>query len=265
MSTIDWQQQTILLTGASGGLGRELVRQLSARGARVIMIARQRATLQTLGKTYGQPWFVLDLNAADAVQQLSDYLSAQNLRVTGLINNAGQSSTGTFASRDAATIEQLLNTNLIAPIKLTHALLPQLQQQQGWVLNIGSVFGAIGYPGQTLYCASKFGLHGFTQALARELAGTGVKVLYAAPRAIATDMNQGLMAAMNERLGSTADKPAAVAEQLLKQIEQQRPEQTLGWPEKLFVKINGAFPQWVAASMRKPQRLLFELMQEKRT
>lgn len=263
MKTWQWQQQSIVVTGASGGLGRELVRQLSERGARVLMVARSADKLETLAQTYQQPYLALDITAPDAATTLLEFVQKEKFAVTGLINNAAQNWLGTFASATTEQIDALLNSNLLAPMRLTHAMLPLLRQRQGWLLNVGSAFGAIGYPGQTLYCASKFGLHGFSQSLARECAGTGVTVMYTAPRAIATEMNQGLMAAMNERLGTATDNADWVASQILEQIAQQQTERNLGWPEKLFIKINSVFPSWVASAMRKPQRVLLELMQEK--
>ncbi|WP_350609614.1 SDR family NAD(P)-dependent oxidoreductase, partial [Pseudoalteromonas sp. 41-MNA-CIBAN-0057] len=83
----------------------------------------------------------------------------------------------------------LLSTNLAVPMKLCQLFLEQLQANTGTIVNVGSSFGSIGYPYQTLYCASKFGLRGFSEALSRELSDTGVRVTYLAPRATDTDIN----------------------------------------------------------------------------
>lgn len=91
---------------------------------------------------------------------------------------------------------------------LTHALLPLLQRApEAAVVNVGSAFGALGHPGFTAYCASKFGLRGFTEALARELADGKIRVLYLAPRVTATAMNDSRVEALNTALGHVVDPP----------------------------------------------------------
>ena len=129
-------------------------------------------------------------------------------------------------------------------------------------MNVGSVFGAIGYPGQSLYCASKFGLRGFTEALRREQTDPLVTLMYCAPRAIKTDLNQGVIARLNQRFNTATDTPEVVAKQIIQQIDKGQASQTLGWPERLFVRINGAFPEWVEKSMKKPRQLLSQLSKE---
>ncbi|MDP4916304.1 MAG: SDR family NAD(P)-dependent oxidoreductase, partial [Haliea sp.] len=86
---------------------------------------------------------------------------------------------------------QALELNLMVPMLLIQGLLAALQARQGWVVNVGSAFGSIGFPGSAAYSASKFGLRGLTEALRRELAGTGVSLHYLAPRATATEINAG--------------------------------------------------------------------------
>lgn len=89
---------------------------------------------------------------------------------------------GLFSQTTGASIEQVVQTNLIVPMLSCRTIMLLLPDADGWIMNIGSVFGAIGYPGQALYSASKFGLRGFTQALQRELGAQGVKIFYCAPQ-----------------------------------------------------------------------------------
>ena len=119
------------------------------------------------------------------------------------------------------------------------------------MINVGSTFGAIGYPGFAAYCASKFALRGFSEALRRELADTNVRVLYFAPRATRTPMNAPSVVAMNDELGVAMDDPEKVAAELLQVIRHEQEERYLGWPERLFVRLNGLLPRVVDQALRK--------------
>ncbi|RUO46479.1 SDR family oxidoreductase [Pseudidiomarina donghaiensis] len=265
MPKLNWQQQHIILTGAAGGLGQSLVKALSERGAKVLLVGRNEAALQALGNAYQQSYYVLDLTTPDALAQLQAYVEQQRSTqrpVTGVINNAAINHAGLLSQQSAEHIHAVIQTNLTVPMQLTAALLPYLPQQRGWLLNMGSVFGSLGYPGQTLYCASKFGLRGFTEALHRELGAHGPKLMYCAPRAISTTFNDGITAELNERLHTHADSPAVVAAHVLRQIETQQTNVVIGWPERLFVWLNGWLPSVVASGMKKPQKLLYQLTQE---
>ena len=136
---------------------------------------------------------------------------------------------------------------------LTQELLPLLQEQEdARVINIGSTFGSIGYPGFSAYCASKFGLRGFTEALRRELADTGTRVSYIAPRATRTALNTDTVVAMNDELGTAMDDPSQVANEVLAAIHgSARTDKFIGWPEKIFVRINALLPAVVDSSLRK--------------
>ena len=137
-------------------------------------------------------------------------------------------------------------------MQLCRALLPQLVRLgEAHLLNVGSVFGAIGYPGYASYCAGKFALRGFTEALAREVDGTPLRVHYLAPRATATAMNGAATCEMNDELGVATDPPERVAVAVCEMLEGSRRRAVIGWPEKLFARLNGALPGVVDAALRK--------------
>jgi short-subunit dehydrogenase len=119
------------------------------------------------------------------------------------------------------------------------------------VVNVGSILGDIGHPGSVAYCASKFALRGFTEALRRELAGSRVQLRYLAPRATRTALNSPAQVALNAELGVASDAPEHVAAELLKLLDGARAERHLGWPEKLFVRINRLLPSLVDSSLAK--------------
>jgi short-subunit dehydrogenase len=128
-------------------------------------------------------------------------------------------------------------------MQLTRRLLPELgRRPEAWIVNVGSIMGYLGYPGHAAYCASKFALRGFTEALRRELADSPVRVLYLAPRATRTAMNGAGVRALNAELGVAMDEPVAVARALVALLEDPVRERLLGMPEKLFARLNQVLP-----------------------
>ena len=248
--------RTVLLTGATGGIGRALALVLARAGARLVLVARDAAALEQLARALpaqGQPhlW-----QAADLVEE-KDRLRLRELsneaQVSMLINNAGASALSFLQDTTYESIERQLTLNLAVPVLLTRLLLPQLlAQRDAAVVNIGSAFGSIGYPGFSVYCASKFGLRGFSEALRRELADTSVRVLHVAPRATRTALNSEQVVAMNHALGNAMDDPVDVARQVLQRIERARwGSVVLGWPERLYAFINAVLPAMTDSTLRK--------------
>jgi len=249
--------KTVVLTGATGGIGRAIAEKLSDAGAQLILVARNEARLsQLVEKLTGEPHISIsaDLGSDEGRNRVVDYCR-QNVPqgVSLLINGAGTNEFGMFETKSATAVKDLLDTNLLSPILLSLAFLPLLQQQQqARIINIGSTFGSIGYPGFSTYCASKFGLRGFTEALRRELADTGTRISYIAPRATRTDLNSDAVVAMNDELGTAMDDPVLVADEVMRVIKgPANTDKYIGWPEKLFIRINAVFPGVVDNSLRK--------------
>jgi short-subunit dehydrogenase len=193
----------------------------------------------------------LDLAAPDLDQQLVRLGDAYP-DIDGVIHCAGQNC---FASLGNMTVNELdaqIAVNLRSAMIVARHFAPRFEKaEQGALVFVGSTFGSIGFPGYTAYCASKFGLRGFSEALRRELADTPVQVIYVAPRATATDMNPEAVNELNQALGNAMDAPEAVAAQILAAMENDDRRRFLGWPEKLFVVINGILPKIVDKAMLK--------------
>lgn len=180
---MELNNKTVLLTGASGGIGSALAYRLALAGARLLLQGRDRHRLDRL--LSGLPHIdrhrvlVADLLSPDDRREL-----VQQVQQLGgldvLINNAGTSSFAWLSDQTPAAVSEQLMLNLTVPVLLTRELLPLLRRP-GLIMNMGSAFGAIGYPGYSVYCAGKAGLRGFSEALGRELAGSGLEVLYFAP------------------------------------------------------------------------------------
>jgi short-subunit dehydrogenase len=243
----------VLLTGASGGIGQALVEQLCDGGASLLLVGREIVALEALVARYPQQLQVLAADIGTPDGRARVLAAARNFGgINCLVNAAGVNQFTLFEDQSEDSIAALINLNVTATLQLTRALLPLLRAQpRALLVNLGSTFGSIGYPGFALYCASKFALRGFSEALRRELADTRVRVLYFAPRATRTPMNSPAVVALNNELKVAMDDPQLVARQLLGAIRTERDELYLGWPEKLFVKLNGLLPGMVDKSLRK--------------
>jgi len=241
-----------ILTGATGGIGQAIAKQLSEKGYSLILVGRNIEKLVMLGSQIpGEHEIVIGdiTNEADRSALLDNSLNDDEASV--LINNAGVSNFSTFNKVSDRDISDLLTTNLISTIQLTHEFLKKRGNKKSTVINIGSALGSIGFPGYSLYCASKFGLKGFSEALSREMANTDVRVCYLAPRATDTSLNTSNVIEMNKALGSKVDPPEMVANELITLLEGNKSRRFIGWPEKFFARLNGAFPELVDLSMKK--------------
>lgn len=250
----NFENQTVVLTGATGGIGRALATALADQGARLILVGRNGPVLEEM--VVGLPGdhipVLADLTTSEGLQRLARVCSA-NDRIDVLINCLGINEFAFLQNQSVESIQRMVSTNLLAPMLVCRALLPQLQRQSAaTILNIGSTFGSIGFPGYASYCASKAGLRGFTEALRRELLDSNVAVHYLSPRAVKTTMNSPAVDALNQELSNAVDDPEVVVKAALEQLQSHEGhDRYLGWPERLFVKINGLFPKLVTGSIRK--------------
>ncbi|WP_203298939.1 SDR family oxidoreductase [Marinobacter sediminum] len=240
--------RTFLLLGGTGGIGKALVESLSHSGARVVVASRQPEGLIPVS---GVSSVQLDLAALDLEQQL-ERLSDAYPDIDGVIHCAGQNVFASLGNQPVSAIDDQLMVNLRSAMLVARHFSPRFEKAgYGALVFVGSTFGSIGFPGYTTYCATKFGLRGFSEALRRELADTPVQVIYVAPRATATAMNPEAVNELNRALGNTMDAPDAVAGQILRAMERDERRRFLGWPEKLFVVINGILPRIVDKAMLK--------------
>jgi short-subunit dehydrogenase len=250
-----FKNKTIVLTGASGGIGSAIAKALSDEGAILILTSRERDMLDELNHKLGGQHHCLmaDLTTQEGLADLVNLCRQFESGIDMLINNAGLSDFSLLENIDAERIERLVAVNLISPMLVCQALMPLLKaQHQARIINIGSTFGSIGFPGFSVYCGSKFGLRGFSEALRRELMDSSVAVYYFAPRATNTTINNNNVVMMNKELKTTMDEPEVVAAKLISFLRRHSDINFyLGWPEKLFVRINSILPQLVDKSIFK--------------
>jgi short-subunit dehydrogenase len=245
----------VLLTGASGGIGQCLALRLAEAGATVYAVGRRADALHALAAR-ARPGairpVVADLATADGIDAVRRAVAAAPIPVSLLILGAADSRFGLFEHSSVVDVQAQVATNLVAPMLLVRALLPCLTRlPEAGVVGIGSTFGSLGYPGFAAYSASKFGLRGFLEALAREHADTPLRVQYLSPRATRTALNSVAVDAMNAELGVAVDDADQVAAALLKAIEAGTRRRQLGWPERLFARLNGLLPELVDRALAK--------------
>jgi short-subunit dehydrogenase len=246
----------VLVTGATRGIGAATAKELVRRGADVLLTGRDEAALQRVARDCDPTGDLVGVIAADVRlcedrRALADAARSWRGGVDVLINNAGVPAAGLFDDAHVEGVEHALAVNVLAPLHLCRLLLPHLSRlPDAHIVNIGSVFGAIGYPGHTVYCATKFALRGFSEALRRELSDTNVRVHYLAPRATRTPFNAGASDALNAELRVATDAPERVAAAICDLLERGRAERIVGWPESLFVRLNAVLPALLDRSLK---------------
>lgn len=237
----------VLLTGATGGIGRAIATSLSHHGIPLLLSGRSENELALLadqihdssGVSAG--WCIADLGNFDQINALAR--CAQQWGCNTVIHCAGRPAFGSAGSIQADDVYRIMHINLLAPMVLTQSLLPHLHSYtNAQIVFVGSVLGAIGIPGNTVYSAGKFGLRGYAEALRRELGHESIKVKYLGPRATQTEFNTQQVQEFNRLTKTHMDEPGQVAQALVSLMGQDAPELFLGFPERWAVRINGACP-----------------------
>ncbi|CAM3377068.1 SDR family oxidoreductase [Paracoccus nototheniae] len=230
----------VLITGAGSGIGRALAIEADRHGHRVILVGRRAGPLTRTAEGMRDAWVLpADVTTPDGRASIARAVAETGLDI--LINNAGVVPSGAADASDDAQIAATLALNIAAPIALTRDLLGALTASRGQVVNVGSVFGDIGFPYFSLYSASKFALRGYSDALRRELAPRGIAVTYLAPRATRTDAAQGF-ARLIGPMAMTLDSPQIVAGHAWRAIAARKREQMPASRERLFVALQRLRP-----------------------
>ena len=248
------KNKTILLTGANGGIGTEIAKLLSEQGAMLILAGLNQPELEALNHQLGGKHAVVeaDIASEQGRQSILSVCEQDNINLDIVLNNAGVGQFSLLADMNEAAVTRIIDINLTSTILLSQALLPLLlARPRAEIINIGSILGSIGFPGSTVYCASKFGIRGFTEALRRELLDTSISVRYFAPRATKTAINNDDVVSMNNELGTKMDAADHVAKQLVSFLKESTSNKFLGFPENLFIRINSILPGIVDKSIYK--------------
>jgi short-subunit dehydrogenase len=207
--------ETVLVTGASSGIGRELARCFAADGCRLILVARKRQALQALAdelreahKTQSEV-FPADLSQPGAPARIFEHLQVNGTKVDVLVNNAGFGAVGAFAELAVERQLEMVQVNVTAVTHLTRLLLPgMIERHRGGILNVASTASFEPGPGMAVYYATKAFVLSLSEAVAEELAGTGVTVTALCPGPTETNFAE----AANARTSPLFAKAAMSAE-----------------------------------------------------
>jgi uncharacterized protein len=195
MSKFHFEGSSVLITGASAGIGREFARQLAGHAGSFVLVARRRARLEELRDELTQldPNLnvhirITDLSDDRAVIDLFDWLESQELSIDLLVNNAGLGDVGSFATIELQRVKEMLAVNVMALTQLTRLLLPgMIARKRGAILNVSSSAGFLPIAGFAVYAATKAYVTSFSEAIRAELHGTGVTVTSLCPGPVHTE------------------------------------------------------------------------------
>ncbi len=199
----DFSGKCALVTGAAGGIGRAIARQLHGQGATIALTDMNRAGMEEVAKELGERVHILEANLTDpeaAGQLISEAEKAMG-RIDILVNNAGLTRDNLGMRMKDDEWQLVLDVNLTAAFRLARACLrPMMKQRGGRIIGIASIVGAIGNAGQANYAASKGGMIAMGKSLAQEVASRGITVNSVAPGFIATPMTDALSDEQKQRL-----------------------------------------------------------------
>lgn len=194
MSEIDYHRQTVIVTGASSGLGAEFARQLARRGANLVLVARRADRLQSLAAELTRAHGVTvatvarDLGLPDAGRTLRAELESRGVYATGLVNNAGFGTHDAFTDEDPERLQSMIALNVSALVDLSRAYIdPLTSTDTGVLINVASLLGFQPTPYMSVYGATKAFVLSFTESLWEEAHGTGLRVLAVCPGAMQTE------------------------------------------------------------------------------
>lgn len=242
------ESRRVIVTGASSGIGFELARLLLRKGCRVLATARRRERLEALATEVDAAAELLLVDGDITDPRLRQELVTSAQRQWGgldiLINNAGLGALGRFEDSTEQSLRKVMEVNFFAPVELIRVALPLLKQgQQPLVVNISSVLAHRAVPEKSEYCASKFALHGFSDAIRAELAGE-VDVLLVSPSTTDSEFFDQAVDNQSQRdwTPKHAMSPAQVASKTVKAIQSGKHEVILSWGGRGLVWIDRLAP-----------------------
>jgi len=249
-----------VITGAASGIGRALALRLAGDGALLALSDVDAAGLDETKTIIGAAsnrvrTDILDVADEHAIEVYPELVKQSLGNADYVFNVAGLARVGTFDETPLSSFEKVMDVNFWGVVRMSKAFLPHLLETKGGLVNISSLFGLIGFPGQVEYCASKFGVRGFSEALALELKEAGVSVTSAHPGGVATNiMRNATVDALPKRFenrdeaNAEFDKlartsPERAAEIILNGVTKRRQRVIVGPDARIASFIQRLFPQ----------------------
>lgn len=261
---MSFEGQVAWITGASSGIGAALAREFAARGAHVVLSGRDQARLQAVADDIATDTLVLPFEVRDdaALAEATEKAIAWKGGIDVAVANAGVSQRSAALKTDMQVYREIIDVDLTAQIAFAQGLIAHMaERQSGKLLFVSSIAGKVGVPMRTAYCAAKFGLIGYADALRAELSQSGVEVHVIAPGSVATDVSRNALTADGTRRGRSdrvideGIPPAEAARTMLDAVElNQREiivakgmEEAMGelrrTPDQLFDQVAGMVAQ----------------------
>jgi short-subunit dehydrogenase len=256
------EDKRVVITGAAGGIGSALARAFAKRGAHLALVDRNAEAVATIAATLGSGGRTVSGHVADvgdpaALAQVRTEILAQHGHVDVLVNNAGITVFAEFEATETDEIERVLDVNLRGVIYGCKTFLPDLRARpQAHIVNVSSMAAMAGMPWQSIYCASKYAVRGFTAALRAELSSTSIGVTCVLPGATRSNIvgaaaarNPELRDMLSKRLLAHGYPPDVLARKLVRAVRRNRAELYVGPDAWLLSAAVRIAPRLVRASM----------------
>ncbi|CAN5312946.1 SDR family oxidoreductase [soil metagenome] len=225
----NYSTHTVIVTGASSGIGRELAKGLARKGAGLVLVARRKDRLDELAEILRREHRVtvdvvaLDLGSRTAARELRAAVAALGVRVTALINNAGFGTFGLFTDEHPLELEKEIAVDISTPVALSAEFLPDIiAAGNGFLINVASMAAYTPTPRMAVYGAAKAFVLSFTESLWAELRGSGVTVFALSPGATSTEFNN-VVGTDDATAGARMRSATDVAETAFAHLEKRNP------------------------------------------
>jgi len=272
-----FKDKICVITGAGSGIGRALALKLNANGAVLALsdidAAGLAETVDLLGANTNRLMHdTLDVANAEAIPVYADKVKAALGNADYVFNVAGVARVGSFDDSPLSSLETVMNVNFYGVVRMSKAFLGQLKETRGGLVNISSIFGIIGFPGQVDYCASKFAVRGFSETLAQEMESFGVSVSSVHPGGVATNIARNAVMDKNpdptisrEEMDAGFDKAAITsvekaADIILNGTAKRKRRILVGSDAKLVQLITRLFPVTYAKVMRRMKPDMYDIV-----
>ncbi|GAB3597511.1 SDR family NAD(P)-dependent oxidoreductase [Microbacterium tumbae] len=254
--TIDYASQTVLITGASSGIGRSFAAALASRGARLVLVARRVGRLEALAAELRADHGVevavvpLDVSSPSAGAQLKAAVDGHGLAVTSVINNAGFGTFGAFEDEDPDRLAQEIAVDVAAPVQIAAAFLPDLRTAGGgFLINVASMAAYTPTPHMAVYGGAKAFVLSFTESLWAELRQTGLTVFALSPGATSTEFNE-VVGTDDATAGARMRAPEEVVATALRHLDSRNPGPSVidGGMNRVLAAASRLIPRRTVAS-----------------